>query len=80
MLVLSATYKSSLSELVDYNALDRLLKRTIGFLRQSQHISPSLRTDALILAGVYEKIFSKPFFVEPITPVAGFYPYGVPAL
>lgn len=78
--MLSATYKSSLSELVDYNVLDRLLKRTIGFLRQSQHISPSLRTDALILVEVYQKIFSKPPFVEPVTPVAEFYPFDVPAV
>lgn len=59
MLVLSATYMSSLSELVDRNVLERLLKRTIRFLLQSRNISPSLRSDALILTEIYEKIFSE---------------------
>lgn len=77
MLVLSATYMSSLSELVDYNVLDRLLKRTISFLRQSKHTSPSLQTDALILEIVYKKIFSKRPFDEPTTPVTGAYPFDV---
>ncbi|ODM21094.1 hypothetical protein SI65_04147 [Aspergillus cristatus] len=58
MLVLSTTYMSSLSELVDYNVLRRLLKRTIRSL--SQHISPSLQTDTSILVEVYKKIFSEP--------------------
>lgn len=60
MLVLSATYMSSLSELVDCSTLEQLLKRTIHFLWRNKYISPSLRTDALILVGVYMKIFSKP--------------------
>lgn len=60
MLVLSATYMSSLSELVDRNVLERLLKRTIHFLLQSRYISPSLRADASILMGIYEKIFAEP--------------------
>ena len=47
MLVLSATYMSNLSELVDRNILERLLKRTILFLLQSQNISPSLLVDDL---------------------------------
>ncbi|EHA18725.1 hypothetical protein ASPNIDRAFT_119094 [Aspergillus niger ATCC 1015] len=59
MLVLSATYMSSLSELVDRNGLDRLLKRTIRFL-QSCGRSPTLRTDAEILSEVYVKIFGEP--------------------
>ncbi|BCR83543.1 fungal specific transcription factor domain-containing protein [Aspergillus chevalieri] len=59
MLVLSATYVSSLSELVDSNVLKQLLKRTIHFLRQRQHILPSLRADAKILMKVYEEIFSE---------------------
>ncbi|OJK03368.1 hypothetical protein ASPACDRAFT_49574 [Aspergillus aculeatus ATCC 16872] len=57
MLVLSATYMSSLSELVDRNDLERLMKRTIRFLLQSREISPSLRADAKILSEIYEKIF-----------------------
>ncbi|PYH63207.1 putative C6 finger domain protein [Aspergillus vadensis CBS 113365] len=60
MLVLSATYMSSLSELVDRNDLDRLLKRTIRFLLQSREISPTLRADAKILSEIYEKIFGEP--------------------
>lgn len=44
MLVLSATYMSSLSDLVDHNVLKRLLQRTIRFL--GQHASPSLQADA----------------------------------
>lgn len=60
MLVLSATYMSSLSELVDRNVLEKLLKRTIKFLLQSRYISPSLRADAWILTEIYEKIFGEP--------------------
>ncbi|KAE8377777.1 hypothetical protein BDV26DRAFT_292885 [Aspergillus bertholletiae] len=60
ILVLSATYMSSLSGLVDGAELERLLQRTIKFLLQSHNISPSLRADARILAEVYEKIFRKP--------------------
>jgi hypothetical protein len=60
MLVLSATYMSSLSELVDGTELERLLQRTIKFLLQSRNISPSLRADARILTEIYEKIFGKP--------------------
>ncbi|KAE8145200.1 hypothetical protein BDV25DRAFT_133996 [Aspergillus avenaceus] len=60
MLVLSATYMSSLSELVDRNELERLLRRTIKFLLQSRYISPSLRADARILTEIYEKIFGNP--------------------
>ncbi|RAL15067.1 putative C6 finger domain protein [Aspergillus homomorphus CBS 101889] len=59
MLVLSATYMSSLSELVDRNDLERLMKRTINFLLQSREISPSLRADAKILSEIYEKIFGE---------------------
>lgn len=50
MLVLS-TY---ISELVDRNNLERLLK--VQFLR-SRSTSPSLQADELILTGVYRKIF-----------------------
>jgi hypothetical protein len=57
MLVLSATYMSHLSELVDRNVLDELLRRTISFLLQSRYISPTLRADARILTEIYEKIF-----------------------
>ncbi|KAB8253919.1 C6 finger domain protein [Aspergillus pseudonomiae] len=60
MLVLSATYMSSLSELVDRNELEKLLKRTIDFLLQSRYISPSLRADARILTEIYVKIFGNP--------------------
>jgi hypothetical protein len=59
MLVLSATYMSSLSELVDRNQLQRLLRRTIDFLLRSKNISPSLRADADILTEIYRKIFGE---------------------
>ncbi|KAJ5117115.1 hypothetical protein N7526_011224 [Penicillium atrosanguineum] len=57
MLVLSATYMSSLSELVERSVLERLLKRTIRFLLRSENISPTLRADAKILTEIYRKIF-----------------------
>lgn len=57
MLVLSATYMSSLSELVERSTLERLLKRTIRFLLRSENISPTLRADAKILTEIYKKIF-----------------------
>ncbi|KAJ6065751.1 hypothetical protein N7444_001404 [Penicillium canescens] len=59
MLVLSATYMSSLRELVDTEILDRLLRRTICFLAQNENISPTLRADARILTEIYHKIFDK---------------------
>jgi hypothetical protein len=59
MLVLSATYMSSLRELVDTEILDRLLRRTICFLAQNENISPTLRADARILTEIYLKIFDK---------------------
>ncbi|EAW06308.1 putative C6 finger domain protein [Aspergillus clavatus NRRL 1] len=60
MLVLSATYMSCLSELVDRTVLEKLLKRTIKFLLESRNISPTLRADARILTEIYEKIFGEP--------------------
>ncbi|KAI1829218.1 transcriptional regulator family: Fungal Specific TF [Penicillium roqueforti] len=60
MLVLSATFTSSLKELVEPEHLKRLLVRTIGFLIQSENISPTLRADARILTEIYEKIFNEP--------------------
>ncbi|KAJ5525848.1 hypothetical protein N7494_012498 [Penicillium frequentans] len=60
MLVLSATYNSSLSELVDHSTLDRLFKRTICFLLQSENNSPTLRADIRILEDIYSKLFRRP--------------------
>ncbi|OQD71222.1 hypothetical protein PENPOL_c001G07584 [Penicillium polonicum] len=60
MLVLSATFMSSLQELVEPEQLERLLVRTIGFLVQSENISPTLRADARILTQIYKKIFGYP--------------------
>lgn len=60
MLVLSATFMSSLQELVEPEQLRRLLVRTIGFLVQSENISPTLRADARILTQIYTKIFDHP--------------------
>lgn len=59
MLVLAATYISPLGELVDREKLERLFRRTIGFLEQSRDISPTLRTDAEILRKCYAKIFKE---------------------
>ncbi|KAJ5143167.1 uncharacterized protein N7515_001954 [Penicillium bovifimosum] len=59
MLVLSATYMSPLRELVDEKLLERLLRRTICFLIQSENISPTLRADARILTEIYQKIFHR---------------------
>ncbi|KAF3007269.1 hypothetical protein E8E15_000773 [Penicillium rubens] len=61
MLVLSATYMSNLKELVDKDELDGLLIRTIGFLIQSENISPTLRADARILAEIYRRIYGREF-------------------
>ncbi|CAG8904335.1 unnamed protein product [Penicillium nalgiovense] len=60
MLVLSASFMSGLKELVEPEQLKRLLVRTIGFLIQSENISPTFRADARILTEIYEKIFNEP--------------------
>lgn len=60
MLVLSATYNSSLSELIESSTLQRLLRRTIRFLLRSQNNSPTLRADARILTEIYKKMFHRP--------------------
>lgn len=60
MLVLSATYQSQSSDLVDRDGLQRLLQRTIHFLLQSRYISPTLRTDTRNLTKIYEKVFGEP--------------------
>jgi hypothetical protein len=57
MLVLAATYMSSLSELIKRSTLQRLLQRTIRFLLRSENISPTLRADAKILTEIYQRIF-----------------------
>jgi hypothetical protein len=59
MLVLSATYMSSLSELVERSTPQCLLQRTIRFLLRSENISPTLRADAKILTEIYRKIFDE---------------------
>lgn len=60
MLVLAATYTSHLSQLVDRDRLRTLLDRTIEFLLQSRHISPTLCKDAEILTMIRRKIFERP--------------------
>ncbi|KAK2811343.1 hypothetical protein FQN50_002220 [Emmonsiellopsis sp. PD_5] len=60
MLVLSATYMSPLSQLVNRDTLKHLLDRTIKFLLQNRHISPSLKKDAEILTLIRRKIFEPP--------------------
>lgn len=57
MLVLSATYRSGLQDLVDREVIKSLLKQTIRLLVQWENISPTLRADAKILTEVYVKIF-----------------------
>jgi hypothetical protein len=59
MLVLSATYTSHLSQLVDREKLRTLLDRTVKFLLQSRHISPTLCKDAEILTMIRRKIFEQ---------------------
>ncbi|KAM5443917.1 hypothetical protein MferCBS31731_001163 [Microsporum ferrugineum] len=65
MLVLSATYTSQLSALVDGEKLYALLNRTIKFLLQSKHISPTLRKDAEILTLIRRKLFEQPPQPQP---------------
>lgn len=60
MLVLSATYMSNISRLVDADELERLLQCTIKFLAMYKDISPTLMADAQILSRIYYKIFKKP--------------------
>lgn len=60
MLVLSTVYNSVLSELVDRNLYENLLRRTIRFLLNYRNISPTLRADAKILTDIYENVFQKP--------------------
>ncbi|KAJ5472063.1 hypothetical protein N7539_008632 [Penicillium diatomitis] len=60
MLVLSATYNANLaglSDLVDRDTLERLLIRTIKFLRRSQIASPTIRANARMLIEVFTRIF-----------------------
>ncbi|KAL9113637.1 MAG: hypothetical protein Q9227_002375 [Pyrenula ochraceoflavens] len=59
MLVLAVTYRSSdpyLSKLIKWDHLDWLLTRTIGFLRQYDEVSPTLKMDADILHFAQEKM------------------------
>ena len=57
MLVLSATYMSELRPLVDREILRGLLKRTIRFLMEYRHVSPTLIRNAEILTSIHERIF-----------------------
>ncbi|EED15816.1 hypothetical protein TSTA_009380 [Talaromyces stipitatus ATCC 10500] len=59
MLVLSVTYASHLRHLVERSELQSLLKRTITFLEDYKHLSPTLSVDAEILAKIYSKIFQE---------------------
>ena len=42
-------------ERVDAKKLERLLRRTIGFLLQNRHISPTQRVDARVLPELHEE-------------------------
>ncbi|WEW57904.1 hypothetical protein PRK78_003371 [Emydomyces testavorans] len=59
ILVLAATYTSRLSNFVDRERLRQLIDRTIKFLLQSRHISPTLRKDAEILTQIRHKLFEQ---------------------
>jgi hypothetical protein len=67
MLVLSATYRSNLHALVDAEPLEPLLRRIVGFLTQSEDISPTLRADARILIEVYQLYLPSRSSDEPLT-------------
>jgi len=60
MLVLAGTYKSELSSLVDGAELERLLDRTIRFLKLSEPISLTLKRDATILEHIKVTLFRNP--------------------
>ncbi|KAJ5888771.1 hypothetical protein N7495_008812 [Penicillium taxi] len=66
MLVLSATFMSSLKSLVDPADLQALLNRTINFLLRNKNISPTLRADAKILTQIYLRIFKEQPLIDPI--------------
>ncbi|KAJ6073314.1 hypothetical protein N7467_011399 [Penicillium canescens] len=67
ILVLSATYRSNLHALVDADLLKLLLRRIVGFLTQSEDISPTLRADARILIEVYQLYLPSRSSDEPLT-------------
>lgn len=56
MLVLAATYRSHLGKLIDKRDFDRLLDRTITFLRELSPISTTLELDATILLHIKKMI------------------------
>lgn len=60
MLVLAATYKSSLHWLVPHEQLEHLFDRTIRFLSSHRLISSTLAQDALILESLRQVIFDQP--------------------
>jgi hypothetical protein len=60
MLVLAGTYNSELSSLVDGTELERLLDRTIRFLKLSEEISPTLKRDGKILEHIRVTLFGNP--------------------
>ena len=57
MLVLAATFKSSLKFLITAEQLEHLFDRTINFLNSLRPISSSLAQDAVILESVRQVIF-----------------------
>ncbi|KAI9724738.1 MAG: hypothetical protein M1812_000013 [Candelaria pacifica] len=58
-LVLAATHRSRLHDLVPREQLRSLLRRTIKFLRDLAPLSPALKTDAEILEHINNSIFGK---------------------
>ena len=57
VLVLAATYRAGLTQLVSQTTLEKLLTRTIDNLSRLQPISPSLSKDAEILQSVRKFLF-----------------------
>ena len=61
MLVLAATFNTkTLKQLVPEDRFQRLLERTISFLRRLSPISPTCHNDCLILEKINRHLFGAP--------------------
>ncbi len=67
MLVLSATWRTEyLRKLIDPDRFQRLLSRTIGFLRRLAPISPTCQLDCSILEKIQRVLFGIPPEEKPM--------------
>lgn len=67
MLVLSATWRTEyLRKLIDQDRFQRLLGRTIGFLRKLSPISPTCQLDCSILEKIQRVLFGIPADEKPM--------------